>query len=83
MIILKALWLKLWPYLALIAAAFAAFFGIRQSGKAQGRREVEQEQERAASENRRKTNEADSKLAQMDDDDVRRRLSEFVRDNDN
>ena len=82
MIMLKVLWGRIWPYLALIAAAFAAFFGIRQSGISAGKEKVRREQADATSEQRRKVNEADSKLAQMDDSDIRRELGKWVRPDD-
>lgn len=75
---INALWARFWPYVAVVAAAFAAFFGIRQSGKSAGRAEVQRKQEQAASESRRKINETDTKLAEMDNDDVRRDLAKWV-----
>ena len=82
MIILQTLWAKVWPYVALIAAAFAAFLGIRQSGKAAGRAEVEQEQQKAAADDRRKAREVDQKIDAMGDDAIRRHAEQWVRDNE-
>lgn len=79
MIFLQALWARIWPYIATVAAAFAAFFAIRQSGKAAGRQEARREVERATSEQRRQINEADSRISQMDDSDIRRELRRWVR----
>lgn len=72
----NALLAKFWPYLALIAAAFAAFFGIRQSGKAAGRAEIERKQTAQALEAIRKSNANREEVARMDDD---AQLAEFDR----
>lgn len=82
MIFLRALWGRIWPYIAAAGAVLAGLAAVRQSGKSSGRAEAEREQHAAASEQRRKINEADTKLVEMDDDDVRRRLSEWVRPTD-
>ena len=79
MIWLQALWSRIWPYIATVAAAFAAFFAIRQSGKAAGKEEARREVEQATSEQRRQINEADSRISQMDDSDIRRELRRWVR----
>ncbi len=79
MIWLRALWGRVWPYIATALAAFAAFFAIRQSGKAAGKEEVRREVEQATSEQRRQINEADSRISQMDDSDIRRELRRWVR----
>ncbi|WJJ93983.1 hypothetical protein [Neopusillimonas aromaticivorans] len=76
---LKAIWGKVWPYLAAIGAAFAAVLAIRQSGKAAGRQETRQEINEAISTQRSKINEADTHTSQMDDRDVRRELRKWVR----
>lgn len=77
MIWLQALWSRIWPYLALIAAAFAAFFGIRQSGKAAGkdaaRREVEQINRKA----REAARNVEHETASMSDDAI---TDELMRD---
>lgn len=68
-----------WPYILGALALVAGMFGFHRAGKQQGRAEAELEQQAAASEQRRKINEANTKLVEMDDDDVRRRLNEWVR----
>lgn len=82
MIFLRALWGRVWPYIAGTAGLIAGLFYVRQSGKAAGRAEIKQEQATAAAEQRRKASEADTKLAQSDDADIRRRLGDWVRDDD-
>ncbi|HWL27961.1 MAG TPA: hypothetical protein VNQ97_03565 [Burkholderiaceae bacterium] len=71
---------KLGPYLLAGLAILAGWFAARQSGKAAGRAEVQRKQEKAASESRRKINEADTKLAEMADSDIRDELRRWVRD---
>lgn len=68
-----------WPYILGAMALIAGLFGFHRAGKQQGRAEAERAQQAAASEQRRKVNEADTKLVEMDDDDVRRRLGDWVR----
>lgn len=79
MVLLRALWGRVWPYITVVAAAFAAFFGIRQSGISVGREKVRREQADATSEQRRKINEADNELVQMDRSAIRGELRKWVR----
>lgn len=71
-----------WPYLLGALAIIGGMLAARQSGKAAGRHEAERKQADAASEQRRKVNEADTKLVEMDDSDIRSELAEWVRDKD-
>lgn len=64
-----------WPYMFGVLALVGGWFAAKRSGKRQAQRETEA----AASEQRRKVNEADSKMVEMDDDDVRRELAKWVR----
>lgn len=73
---INALWLRIWPYIAVAGAAFAALVGIRQSGKAAGRAEIERKQTAQALEAIRKSNANREEVAQMDDD---AQLAEFDR----
>lgn len=79
MIYLKLLWVKCWPYVLLIAAAFAAFFGVRQSGKSAGRQEVRQEINEAEAKAREKAREVEDTNAALSDADVDQRLGKWVR----
>lgn len=79
MIYLKLLWVKSWPYIALIAAVFAAFFGVRQSGKSAGRQEIRQEINEAEAEAREKARHVEDTNAALSDADVDRRLDKWVR----
>jgi len=76
MIFLQALWSRIWPYIATVAAAFAAFFAIRQSGKAAGKEEVTHQQTAEALDAIRRSNANREEVARMDDDD---QLAEFDR----
>lgn len=69
-----------WPYIAGVGAAALALLFAFMRGRSSGIDGVERDQEASASEQRRKINEADTKLAEMGDDDIRRRLGEWVRD---
>ena len=71
-----------WPYILGVAAIVGTWLAARRSGKSAGRAETEREHAAAASEQRRKVNEADTKLVEMDDDDVRRELAKWVRPTD-
>lgn len=68
-----------WPYILGALALIAGLFGFHRAGKQQGKAEAERAQQAAASEQRRKVNEADTKLVEMDDDDMRRELERWVR----
>lgn len=76
MIFLQALWGRVWPYIAALAALGAAVIGIRQSGKAAGRQEVEQQQAADALDALRKSKDNYENVARMDDD---AQLAEFDR----
>ncbi len=71
MIMLKALWARVWPYIALIAAAFAAFFGIRQAGKVAGKQEAKAEQAEATIKGMEDAREARAEIDSLDDAAVR------------
>lgn len=79
MIFLRAIRDKLWPYLALVGAAVAALFAIRQSGKSAGRAEVKAEHMEADLQAGRVRNEATAKIDRMDDDAVRELARERMR----
>lgn len=83
MIFLRALWAKAWPYLAVIVAAFAAFFGIRQSGKAAARAEDAVKLNETAAKARKEARDVAQKVAALDDDGVDSRLDEWVRGDKN
>lgn len=70
------LWARVWPYVAAVGAAFAAVLAIRQSGKAAGRQEAEQQQAADALDALRKSKDNYENVARMDDD---AQLAEFDR----
>lgn len=78
------LWMlsEAWPYIVGALAVLAALFGYGRHQRKEGRKEVEQAALEAAAEQRRRVNEADTKVAQMDDDRVRRELGKWVRPTD-
>lgn len=63
-------------------AVLAVLLGAYAAGSRAARRSAEAKQSRVQSEQRRKINDVDSKMAQMDDDDVRRELRQWVRPTD-
>ncbi|MFW8567351.1 hypothetical protein [Orrella sp. 11846] len=64
---------------AMVVAFLLAFF----SGKREGKQQAEREQEKARLDNLTKLNEVDNGLAKKSDDDIRRRLGDWVqRDGD-
>lgn len=80
MTILAAFWAKFWPYLALIGAAFAAFVGIRQSGKAAGKQEIRNEINESQAKARKEARRVEDENAALDGDGVDSRLkSDWLR----
>ena len=80
MIFFQTLWVKIWPYLAAVGAAFAAFFAIRQSGKAAGKAQAKMEQMEGDLKAGRNRNEATTQVDRMDDDAVRDLARKRMRD---
>ena len=76
---LSALWGRVWPYIAAIGAAFAAVLAIRQSGKAAGRTEAKINQLEANAKARGESREAAAQIDRLDDDAVRDRARERMR----
>lgn len=70
------------PWIVGAAGVAAGMFGLYRSGKNRGRAEAKQEQQVTQSEQRRKVNEADTKLVEKDDDGIRRELGKWVRPTD-
>lgn len=79
---LAALWSRVQGWLLMAGAALLVLVGAYAAGGRAARRSAQAKQAGARSEQRRKINEADAKLVEMDDDDVRRRLNEWVRPTD-
>lgn len=75
----NVLWAKFWPYLALIGAAFAAFVGIRQSGKAAGKQEIRNEINEQQAQARKEARRVEDENAALDDDSVDSRLGKWLR----
>ena len=44
MIIVTALWKRIWPYIAVVGAVLASLFAVRQSCKAAGKQEAKADQ---------------------------------------
>lgn len=63
-------------------AVLLVLLGAYAAGGRAARRSAELDRAAAESKVRRKVNEADTKLVEMDDDDVRRRLNQWVRPTD-
>lgn len=66
---------RLWAYIIAALGVIAGLLYVRQSGKNAARAD----QARKTSEQRRRVNEADNKLVEMDHDDIRRELDKWVR----
>lgn len=79
---LSALWARVQGWLLMAGAVLLVLVGAYAAGGRAARRSVQVKQASVQSEQRRKINEADTKLVEMDDDDVRRRLNEWVRPTD-
>lgn len=79
---IEAIIYQLWPYVVAIISGLVAYLGIRQSGKAAGRVEAEQEQQKAAAVAREKAREVDNEIDSLGDDTVRDRAKRWVRGSD-
>lgn len=64
----------------MVGAVLSVLVGAYAAGGRAARRSVQAKQSRVQSEQRRKVNEVDSQMAQMDDDGVRSELASWVRD---
>lgn len=73
------MWARVQGWLWMVGAVLAVLAGAYAAGGRAARRSVQAKQSRVQSEQRRKINDVDSKMAQMDDDDVRRDLAKWVR----
>ena len=76
MIFLRALWGRIWPYIAAVGAVLAGLAAVRQGGKQAGREEIEQKRNADALDAIRRSNANREEVSQMDDDD---QLAEFDR----
>jgi len=81
MIILKALWAKVWPYLAAAGAILAGLFAVRQSGKTAGRQEVRAKQNEETIKAMEAAREAHAEIDALGDDAVRDRARQRMRRN--
>lgn len=79
---LSALWARVQGWLLMAGAVLLVLVGAYAAGGRAARRSAQVKQSGVQSEQRRKINEADAKLVEMGDDDVRRRLNEWVRPTD-
>ena len=82
MAIIAALWARIWPYLALAGGLLAGLFVVRQSGKAAGRADLEQEMNKRAADARKEARNVADTIDTMGDDPVADKLkSDWVRRN--
>ncbi len=80
MIWLQALWGRVWPYIAGLAGIIVGLFFVRQSGKTAGRQEARIDQLEADVSAREKAREAAAEIDRLDDDAVRDRARQRMRD---
>lgn len=76
------MWARVQGWLWMAGAVLAVLVGAYAAGGRSARRSEQAKQSSVQSEQRRKINDVDSKMAQMDDDDVRRNLAKWVRPTD-
>lgn len=79
MIFLKALWGRIWPYIAGLVGIFAGLFYVRQSGKAAARVEDAARLNKQADKAQKEHRDVQNTVAAMDDAAVDRELDEWVR----
>lgn len=76
----KALFGRIWPYVALFGAVLAGLFAVRQSGKAAGKKEVQAKQAEATIKGMGDAREARNEIDSLDDAAVRDRARQRMRD---
>lgn len=79
MILLTALWAKIWPYVAAVGAVLAGLFAVRESGKSAGKAEVEAKINQEQASARKESRNVEDTNAALSDADVDRRLDKWVR----
>lgn len=77
---LTSLWGRIWPYIAAIGAGVVAAAAIWRSGKAAGRQDARIDQLQADASAREKGREAGAEIDRLDDDGVRDRARQRMRD---
>lgn len=80
LIFFTALWRRIWPYVALVGAALAGLFAVRQSGKSAARTEDAARLNKQADAARQEARDVAQKIDAMDDRAVRDRANRWVRD---
>jgi hypothetical protein len=77
---LKALWSKAWGYALLAGALVAGLIALRESGKAAGRADLEQEMNKRAADARKEARHVADTVDSMGDDPIADKLkSDWVR----
>lgn len=76
---LSTLWARVQGWLLMAGAVLLVLVGAYAAGGRAARRSAQAKQSSARSEQRRKINEADAKLVEMGDSDIRRELERWVR----
>ncbi len=77
---LKALFGRIWPYIAVVGAVLAGLFAVRQSGKAAAKQEAKAEQAEATIKGMEDARDARDEIDSMDDAAVRDRARQRMRD---
>ena len=81
MAIIKALFGRIWPYIAAFGVLVAAVIGIRQAGKAAGKQEAQAKQAQADIKGMNDARDAREEIDALDDDSVRDRARQRMRNN--
>ncbi|NYT46317.1 hypothetical protein H0A64_15965 [Alcaligenaceae bacterium] len=79
LMMLKALWGKVWGYVVLAGAILAGLFALRQSGKTAGKQEAERERLETDNKGMENAIKARDEILQMDDDAIRDRARKRMR----
>lgn len=79
MILLRTLWARVWPYIAVVGAVLAGLFAVRQSGKSAARVEAAAKINEQATKAHKEQRDVENEVAALDDDSVDRRLDDWVR----
>lgn len=77
---LKTLFGRIWPYIALVGAVLTGLLAVRQSGKSAGKQEAKAEQAEATIKGMGDAREARNEIDSLDDVAVRDRARQRMRD---
>ena len=79
MILLTAIWAKIWPYIAIVGTVLAGLFAVRQSGKSAARLEDAAKINQQATQAQQEDKNVNDKVDSMGDAAIRADAAKWVR----